>query len=218
MHTDPLYEYEQKLIQNLSRPSVVTLFWRGAKLLTVYLLLSGTIFSVLLGMLNFSAYSARILDWIDPDQLIALQDDLTRATMDRMPIGNWWIISCPLQMLSPHILPLFLPRRMRIVSSYRRSPRTSLSSMSIMMRGRVTDRCMRYSWRNSKKASYAIQELPNQVKLATPSYSDTHRTILGSKASTMIYLPCSIISQLAMRSSSSTTRRSSSTTSLIVRQ
>ncbi len=79
MHTDPLYEYEQKLIQNLSRPSVVTLFWRGAKLLTVYLLLSGTIFSVLLGMLNFSAYSARILDWIDPDQLIALQDDLTRA-------------------------------------------------------------------------------------------------------------------------------------------
>jgi hypothetical protein len=79
MHTDPLYEYEQKLIHNLTRPSLVTLFWRGAKLLTVYLLLSGTIFSVLLGMLNFGAYSARILDWIDPSQLVALQDDLTSA-------------------------------------------------------------------------------------------------------------------------------------------
>jgi LPXTG-site transpeptidase (sortase) family protein len=79
MHTDPLYEYEQKLIHSLTRPSIVTLFWRGAKLLSVYLLLSGTIFSVLLGILNFSAYSARVLDWIDPDQLVALQDDLSSA-------------------------------------------------------------------------------------------------------------------------------------------
>ncbi len=79
MHTDPLYEYEQKLISSFTRPSLLTLFWRGAKLLTVYLLLSGTIFSVLLGMLNFSAYSARLLDWIDPNQLVALQEDLTSA-------------------------------------------------------------------------------------------------------------------------------------------
>ena len=79
MHKDPLYEYEQKLIHTFSRPSLSTMFLRGVKFLTVYLLLSGTIFSVLLGMLNFSAYSARILDWMDPDKLIALQDELMSA-------------------------------------------------------------------------------------------------------------------------------------------
>lgn len=52
---------------------------RGIKFLLVYLLLSGSIFSVFLGILNFGAYSARILDWIDPENLIRLQDDLTSA-------------------------------------------------------------------------------------------------------------------------------------------
>jgi hypothetical protein len=52
---------------------------RGAKFLVVYLLLSGTIFSILLGALNFGAYSARILDWIDPDKLMSLQEDLSSA-------------------------------------------------------------------------------------------------------------------------------------------
>lgn len=79
MHHDPLFEYEQKLIQKFTKPSLSTLFWRGMKFLTVYLLLSGTIFSVLLGILNFGAYSARILDWVDPARLVALQDDLTNA-------------------------------------------------------------------------------------------------------------------------------------------
>ena len=79
MHNDPLYEYEQKHIKNTVKPSMIHLFWRGTKFLTVYLLLSGTIFSVLLGILNFSAYSTRILDWIDPAQLASIQDDLTSA-------------------------------------------------------------------------------------------------------------------------------------------
>lgn len=79
MHTDPLFEYEQKHIHHTHRPSFLTIIFRGTKLLTAYLLLSGTIFSILLGLLNFSAYSARILDWVDPARLSAIQEDLTNA-------------------------------------------------------------------------------------------------------------------------------------------
>ena len=79
MHTDPLFEYEQKHIYHTHKPSFLTLCFRGAKFLAVYLLLSGTIFSVLLGALNFGAYSARILDWVDPAHLAAIQEDLSSA-------------------------------------------------------------------------------------------------------------------------------------------
>lgn len=76
---DPLYEYEQKHIYHTHKPSFLTLCFRGLKFLTVYLLLSGTIFSVLLGILNFGAYSTRVLDWMDPSRLAAIQDDLSSA-------------------------------------------------------------------------------------------------------------------------------------------
>ena len=76
MHKHPLAEYEQKYIHHTS---FFTLLFRGVKFLMVYLLLSGTIFSVLLGMLNFGAYSARVLDWMDPQKLISLQEDLSNA-------------------------------------------------------------------------------------------------------------------------------------------
>ena len=79
MHTDPLFEYEQKLIQKLSRPSYTRVFWRWLKFLIVYLLLSGTIFSVLVGLLNFGAYSARVLDWINPAALENIKNDLTNV-------------------------------------------------------------------------------------------------------------------------------------------
>lgn len=77
MHTDPLSEYEQKHIHH--HRSIAGIAFRGIKFLTIYLLLSGTIFSVLLGILNFSAYSTRILDWIDPGKLATLQNDLSSA-------------------------------------------------------------------------------------------------------------------------------------------
>lgn len=79
MHTDPLLEYEKKLIQSLSKPPVTRMILRGAKIMTVYFLLSWTIFSVLLGLLNFSAYSARVLDWINPTALENVQKDLASA-------------------------------------------------------------------------------------------------------------------------------------------
>lgn len=70
MHFDPLYEYELELLQQQTH---TLSFWqkvqRGIKLLVVYFALSGTIFSVMMGALNFSAYSARVLHWIDPSTL-----------------------------------------------------------------------------------------------------------------------------------------------------
>jgi hypothetical protein len=77
MHHDPLFEYEKKHIHR--HPSIFVLALRGAKFVLIYLLLSGTIFSLLLGALNFGAYSARILDWMDPERLISLQEDLSNA-------------------------------------------------------------------------------------------------------------------------------------------
>lgn len=76
MYIDPLYEYEQELVQNNQHPSFSARVLRWFKLLTVYLFLSGTIFSVLIGVLNFSAYSARILNWIDPSTLENIKGDL----------------------------------------------------------------------------------------------------------------------------------------------
>lgn len=40
---------------------------RGTKFVTSYILLSGTIFGVLMGTVNYSAYSARISHWINPN-------------------------------------------------------------------------------------------------------------------------------------------------------
>lgn len=50
--------------------------YRLFKFFTLYIILSGTIFSVLVGILNFSAYSARVLNWIDPDALLSLKSDI----------------------------------------------------------------------------------------------------------------------------------------------
>lgn len=79
MHYDPLSEYERRYIHKSHKLSFVALCFRWIKLLVAYLLLSGTIFSVLLGILNFWAYSARVLDWMDPEHLVNMQQELTSA-------------------------------------------------------------------------------------------------------------------------------------------
>lgn len=77
MYFDPLYEYEQKLLkQQTHHTSFITKVERGIKILVIYFALSGTIFSVLMGALNFSAYSARILNWIDPSTLDNIKNEL----------------------------------------------------------------------------------------------------------------------------------------------
>lgn len=75
MHTyiqDPLREYER----NTKRISFFTSFRRTLSYLLSYLLLSGSIFLVLLVSLNYSAYSNRIINWVNPDALMQARDDV----------------------------------------------------------------------------------------------------------------------------------------------
>ncbi len=75
MHThikDPLREYER----STKRINFFTSFRRTLSYLFSYLLLSGSIFLVLLVSLNYSAYSNRIINWVNPDALIQARDDV----------------------------------------------------------------------------------------------------------------------------------------------
>ena len=84
MHSDPLANYERQLYsdyeayllrsaQSKKSPSKV---FRLFEFFTLYILLSGSIFTVLVGALNFSAYSARVVHWINPESIIAITKDI----------------------------------------------------------------------------------------------------------------------------------------------
>jgi LPXTG-site transpeptidase (sortase) family protein len=79
MYKDPFLEYEELLLREIHRPSTVHRFFWVLKFLSLYLILSGTIFSILLGAMNFSAYSNRVLSWIDPSRFDAIRSDLEWA-------------------------------------------------------------------------------------------------------------------------------------------
>ena len=84
MNKDPLLDYESQLyreyeaylLRKQREPSIGTRIYGMFKFFTVYLILSGTIFSVLLGILNFGAYSARLLNWVDPTALLSIKTDI----------------------------------------------------------------------------------------------------------------------------------------------
>lgn len=77
MYKDPLYEYEQELLRKqIHKNSFFGGIFRTIKVVFLYFFLSWTIFSVLMGALNFSAYSARILHWIDPSTLENIKNEL----------------------------------------------------------------------------------------------------------------------------------------------
>jgi LPXTG-site transpeptidase (sortase) family protein len=76
MHKDPFLEYEELLLREIHRPAVLHRALGALKFLSLYLILSGTIFSVLLGAVNFSAYSNRVLSWVDPTRFDSIRSDL----------------------------------------------------------------------------------------------------------------------------------------------
>lgn len=51
--------------------------WSGTKFATTYVLLSTTIFSVMMGAVNFSAYSERISHWLNPDVYAAANEEIS---------------------------------------------------------------------------------------------------------------------------------------------
>ncbi len=77
---DPLLSYERRHASSWFFHS----FWRTCTFLISYILLSGSIFVVLLVGLNYSAYSNRIINWVNPEALILARDEvnnlLTSAT------------------------------------------------------------------------------------------------------------------------------------------
>lgn len=80
-HIDPLLAYEQSLVKKktfFSSLKQTTFF------LIQYLSLTGAIFFVLMGAINYSAYSQRIANWVNPDALEHARDEvnglLTKAT------------------------------------------------------------------------------------------------------------------------------------------
>jgi LPXTG-site transpeptidase (sortase) family protein len=84
MQRDPLSDYESQLFleyeaqlrRKKHSSTFTTKLLRVTKFFTVYVILSGTIFSVLLGVLNFGAYSARVFNWIDPGTLLSMKSDI----------------------------------------------------------------------------------------------------------------------------------------------
>ncbi|MBP9779844.1 class E sortase [Candidatus Gracilibacteria bacterium] len=84
MERDPLTEYENKLfleyqeyLLRTSQPGYTKKgILRVIRFFSLYILLSSTIFSVLLGLLNFNAYSARLFNWIDPDTLLSVKAEI----------------------------------------------------------------------------------------------------------------------------------------------
>jgi hypothetical protein len=67
---DPWLQYEHTHIHTTKTHSWI---YRMSKFLSIYLLLTGGIFVLLMGVMNFSAYSAVISNWVDPDALIREQ-------------------------------------------------------------------------------------------------------------------------------------------------
>lgn len=80
-HIDPLLAYEQSLVK---KKSLFTSLKQTTIFLFQYLSLTGAIFFVLMGAINYSAYSQRIANWVNPDALEHARDEvnglLTQAT------------------------------------------------------------------------------------------------------------------------------------------
>jgi LPXTG-site transpeptidase (sortase) family protein len=77
MSYDPLEAFEANHPnKNHTKTKVLTKSLAVFKFLVVYLLVSGTLFSVLLGILNFWAYSERLAHIIDPERLEDMRGNL----------------------------------------------------------------------------------------------------------------------------------------------
>jgi LPXTG-site transpeptidase (sortase) family protein len=78
---DPLLAYEASLG---SKKSLLSSLKDTSIFLVQYLSLTGAIFLVLMGALNYSAYSSRLANWINPERLLEARDEvnglLSKAT------------------------------------------------------------------------------------------------------------------------------------------
>ncbi len=80
-HIDPLLAYEQSLGK---KKSLFPSLKQTSIFLIQYLSLTGAIFFLLMGVINYSAYSQRVASWVNPEALEHARDEvnglLTQAT------------------------------------------------------------------------------------------------------------------------------------------
>ena len=80
-HIDPLLAYEQSLVK---KKSLFSSLKQTSIFLVQYISLTGVIFFLLMGAINYSAYSQRVSSWINPEALEHARDEvnglLTKAT------------------------------------------------------------------------------------------------------------------------------------------
>jgi LPXTG-site transpeptidase (sortase) family protein len=72
MYTDPLLAYEKKQKQK----NIFRSLGRTLKFLVSYLFVTGWVFAVLLALINYSAYSARLMNYINPEALISAREQV----------------------------------------------------------------------------------------------------------------------------------------------
>lgn len=73
MAHDPLLQYEQTHNNHASQIKTKSRIGRIFRFVSLYLVLTGGIFALLMGLLNFSAYSAMVTNWVNPELMLTRQ-------------------------------------------------------------------------------------------------------------------------------------------------
>jgi LPXTG-site transpeptidase (sortase) family protein len=79
MTHDPLLQYEKQVQKKHQITKRINLMFRSIRVMAIYCVLTGAIFAVLMAVLNFSAYNARISNWINPEVITGLRDQIQNA-------------------------------------------------------------------------------------------------------------------------------------------
>lgn len=82
MPYDPLLQYYKIEHGHPIKKRTGAKILRALKLTSMYLIMTGSIFASFMGVLNFSAYSAIITNWVNPNHLMTLQDNMEQALMN----------------------------------------------------------------------------------------------------------------------------------------
>lgn len=82
MTHDPLLQFEQVEHMYIRPARKTSKIFRFCKFVTLYFVMTGGIFSIFMGVLNFWAYSAIVTNWVNPNLMMSLQDNMEQALMD----------------------------------------------------------------------------------------------------------------------------------------
>ena len=78
---DPLLQYEQIENTYIPKAKKTQKIFRFVKFLVLYLAMTSCVFLVFMWVLNFSAYNSIVSNWINPNKMMTLQDNIEQALM-----------------------------------------------------------------------------------------------------------------------------------------